>query len=324
MAKDLEGIAGLATLFDDWRAFRLDPTGQSLNLLLDTLGLGQEQTLTFVGRNAPDLATFKAWVLETAGPPDPLLVERYNAVATGASTPPAVAAWLDRIDALPPVLGPSDLDHWQREGYVILRQAITPHEAAAAADFVWQAAGADPAAPETWYGPRNDGIMIPRFQHPSLEAARRSDRVHKAFAQLWGTADLWMIIDRVSFSPPVSAERPFTTTGLHWDVSLARPIPFATQGILYLTDTPPEQGAMALVPGLHNRLDDWLEGLGEADPREIDLGDEAVRIGAGAGDLILWRQDLPHGATANLGDRPRLAQYINMYRADLRRNPVWR
>lgn len=323
LSENLEDIAGLAALFEDWKAHRLDPTRRSLNLLLDTLGIGLEQAHRFVGRTNPDLDAFKAWVLQTCGRPDPLRVQRYNAVVTGASTPAAVRDWLARIDAMPPVLDPADLQHWDREGYVILRQAISAQEAAAAADFVWSAAGADPDAPDTWYGPRNDGIMIPRFQHPSLEAARRSDRIHKAFAQLWGTPDLWMITDRVSFSPPVTQRRPFTTTGLHWDVSLARPIPFATQGILYLTDTPPEQGALALVPGLHHRLDDWLDGLDGADPRRVDLKPEAVRIGAGAGDLILWRQDLPHGATANLGDRPRLAQYVNMYPADLRRNPVW-
>ncbi len=34
---------------------------------------------------------------------------------------------------------------------------------------------------------------------------------------------------------------------------------------------------------------------------------------AGAGELIIWRKDLPHGASPNRSSRPRLAQYLNMY-----------
>ncbi len=319
----LEAVVGLDAFLQDRLDGRSPARDRSVNLMLDTLGLGLEQSMTFIGRTRPDLATFKAWVLETAGPPDPLRVQRYNALTTASPPPSAVVDWLARIEALAPVLSDNDLEHWDREGYVILRSAISLEEAEAAARFVWQEAGADPRDPETWYGPRNDGIMIQRFQHASLEAARRSERVHKAFAQLWGTVDLWMIIDRVSFNPPITPERPFRTTPLHWDASLIRPIPFATQGILYLTDTPPEQGALQLVPGFHHELDGWLDGLDGINPRNVDLSARTRRIGAGAGDLIIWRQDLPHGASPNTGAQPRLAQYVNMYRADLRRNPVW-
>ena len=34
---------------------------------------------------------------------------------------------------------------------------------------------------------------------------------------------------------------------------------------------------------------------------------------ASAGDLVIWRQEIPHGASANTSDRPRLAQYVTMY-----------
>jgi ectoine hydroxylase-related dioxygenase (phytanoyl-CoA dioxygenase family) len=111
---------------------------------------------------------------------------------------------------------------------------------------------------------------------------------------------------------------------MHWDTSLARPITFFTQGILYLTDTTADQGALRLVPGFHHRIDTWLDDLGDTDPRMIDLEADARCIGAGAGDLIIWRCELPHGPAPNLADRPRLAQYINMYPANLTTNPEWR
>jgi ectoine hydroxylase-related dioxygenase (phytanoyl-CoA dioxygenase family) len=47
-------------------------------------------------------------------------------------------------------------------------------------------------------------------------------------------------------------------------------------------------------------------------------------VPADAGDLVIWRLDLPHGASPNTADRPRLAQYLNMYPASWRANPVWR
>ena len=33
----------------------------------------------------------------------------------------------------------------------------------------------------------------------------------------------------------------------------------------------------------------------------------------GAGDLIIWRHEIPHGASPNRHDRPRLAHYVNHY-----------
>lgn len=99
-----------------------------------------------------------------------------------------------------------------------------------------------------------------------------------------------------------------------------------TQGILYLTDTPPEQGALALVPGFHRRLPDWLKSLPPGtNPREQDFAALGARpIGGRAGDLLIWHQGLPHGPTPNLGTQPRLVHYINMYPARIEEPAEWR
>lgn len=293
-------------------------------LLLDALGLGLEQTLRFISSERPDFEGFRRWILATAGTPDRLTIARYHAALDGAPPPPAIAARLAGIDAMPDVLDADALAHWEAQGYVILRGAITPEAAEAAAALLWETVGADPSDPATWYGPRNNGLMVQLFQHPALEAARCSARVHKAFAQLWGTSDLWPRIDRMSFNAPVHARRSFAAPRLHWDASLVPPIPFATQAILYLTDTAADQGAFELVPGFHHELAEWLESLGDADPRTVDLSSRAVRVAAGAGDLIIWRHDLPHGATPNTATKPRLAQYVNFYSAKMGVQPKWR
>ncbi|WP_447724687.1 phytanoyl-CoA dioxygenase family protein [Sphingomonas koreensis] len=325
-AIDFTHIRGFEDLWKQltFRAPRQVPQNQTERMLLDTLGLGLEQAIQYLGRERPELSVFEEWVLETAGTPDPQTIARYHARLDGAPLPENVQGRIEAIDAAAPVLDADDLAHWDREGWVVLRHAIDAEEAAAAEALLWQVVGGDPAAPASWYDHRGNGIMVQHFQHPALDVARTSPRIHKAFAQLWGTADLWTTVDRMSFNPPETPAYSFQGPRLHWDVSLALPVPFATQGILYLTDTAADQGALALVPGFHHRLEGWLDELGNRDPRQIDLEAEAITIPAGAGDLVIWRQDLPHGASPNRAARPRMAQYVNFYSPALTVHPAWR
>ncbi len=300
------------------------PLTMAQRVMLDALGLGLEQSLGYLSRERPDRAAFERWVLDTAGPPDPLAIARYHAWLAGDPPPEPMRRRLREIEQAPDTLDATDLAHWESRGYVVLRSALSAEEVAAAGALLWRVAGAVPDDPASWYGERTNGIMVQHFQHPALEAARRSPRIHKAFAQLWGTADLWTIVDRLSFNPPLRARETFRPPRLHWDVSLATPIPFATQGILYLADTTADQGALELVPGFHRRIEAWLESLGDQDPRQVDLSAEAITVPGGAGDLVIWRQDLPHGASPNRAACPRLAQYLNMYSPELTVHPDWR
>lgn len=290
-------------------------------LLLDTLGLGNRQVFDFLAASRPTQEEFERWVIATAGLPDPELVARYTAVveaenATGAGDP--------EVDRLPDVLSEADLAQWEHDGYVVLRHAIPREACADAAQLIWDFLDASPDDPDSWYGKGAEGIMVPVYQHPALEVARRSPRVRKAFAQLWGRSDLWVTIDQMGFNPPETGSSAFKGSDLHWDVSLARPIPFATQALVYLTDTRADQGAFRCVPGFHHRLGAWLESLDGQAPREVDLSNEAVCIPGRAGDLVIWRQDLPHGASPNRADRPRLVQYLNFYPPDLVIADRWR
>ena len=293
-------------------------------MILDVLGLGLEQAIEHLFAARPELDEFEDWVVATAGEPDPDRIARYHAWLDGVPPPESVQAWIRSIDEAEPALDADELAHWESEGWVILRNAITAAQAAAAAALLWKVAGADPGDPSTWYRTRTNGLMVQHFQGEELEAVRRSPRVHKAFAQLWGTADLWMQIDRMSFNAPVIRGKRFYAPRLHWDVSLAQPIPFATQAILYLTDTAADQGALELVPGIHNRIGAWLAGIGDAEPREVDLSAQAITIAASAGDLVIWHQGLPHGASPNHASLPRLAQYLTMYSPDMQVHPEWR
>jgi ectoine hydroxylase-related dioxygenase (phytanoyl-CoA dioxygenase family) len=163
------------------------------------------------------------------------------------------------------------------------------------------------------------------FQHPAFDAVRRAPRIHKAFAQLWGTADLWVTTDRVGFNAPEREGFMFPGPRLHWDVTVKTPFLLGTGGILYLTDTPPEQGAFTVVPGFQRWGEAWLKALPpSADPRQQDLyalGPHA--IGGRAGDLVIWHQALPHGASPNRGTRPRMVQYVNMFPTRIEEHEEW-
>ncbi|WP_066593306.1 phytanoyl-CoA dioxygenase family protein [Sphingomonas pruni] len=309
----IRGLRGLWAL-----ATRLDSPGEArpvpIRTLLDMLGLGLEQTMSMLGRERPDWPTFLAWIEATVGAPDPARLARYTAWYDGAEPPAEERARQAAVMAVPPVFDADDLARWDRDGVVVLREAITRDEAAAIADHLWSILAADPGDPSTWYGPRTNGIMIQHFQHPAMEVPRRSERMAKGFAELYGHADLIVSTDRLSFNPPIGSGFTFPGPHLHWDGNLTPPIAFETQAILYLTDTAADQGALQVVPGFHHRLaDGWIASLNGADPRTVDLSAEAVTVPAGAGDLVIWRHEIPHGASANRSDRPRLAQYVNHY-----------
>jgi phytanoyl-CoA dioxygenase PhyH len=292
-------------------------------IALNTLGISTEE-LREVLPGFEALDDLVAWSDARAGGLDLEALDRFEAVAAGAPAPAGVRRRIEALEAAPPVLDQGALRFFDENGYVVVPAVITPDEVKALADVVWASVGADPDDPATWRL-TDHGIMVQLFQHPALTPARTSPRLLKAFAQVWGTADLWTSLDRVSFNPPVRPGVEFPGPRLHWDISLVPPVIFQVQGMIYLTDTTAEQGAFEAVPGFHKRIDAWLESLGaDVDPRRVDLSAQARRIAANAGDLIIWRSALPHGASPNTGDRPRLAQYVTQYPASLRPAERWR
>src|ERR1700688_5271 len=236
------------------------------HLVIHASGLGLEQTAKFLGEQAPSFEEFERWIVATTGGVAPQRVARINAAVVGDAIPHETARWLAAVVASEPVLDAADLACWHEHGYVVLHDAVTPATREAAALALWRHLDADPDDPETWYRPNDHGIMVQYFQHPAFEAMRRAPRIHKAFAQLWGTADLWVTTDRVGFNAPERDGFMFRGPHLHWDVSVKTPFLLGTGGILYLTDTPPEQGAFTVVPGFQRWGEAWLKAL----PRGAD------------------------------------------------------
>ena len=291
--------------------------------LLSALGLGLEQTMTQLYTASDSFEAFESWVLERNHGAVPVEnIERFNTLVASLETSNATPETPGEN-----VLTDADLTHWDEHGYVVVRDAVSKEDCAAAAAAVWEYLQMDRDDASTWYRAHDgkQGIMVQLFQNAALEKNRQSERIRRAYEQLWGRSDLWVSTDRAGFNPPETPTWRFPGPRLHWDVSLKQPIPFGTQGILYLTDTLPEQGALTLVPGFHRRVGNWLAELPDSvKPREADLYSlGAVAIGGHAGDFIIWHQALPHGSSANRTTKPRIVQYINWQPAEPQTEVEW-
>ena len=308
-------VVGLKRYWTRKSAFRIGtsphpPTGEDLRaerVLLAGLRLGVRETADFLMSGAPTFEEFEAWVLaKNGGALDPARVERLNGALRGD-----VMFALESILA-EPVLSPADLAFWDEHGYVVVKCAVNAHACRAAVEAILDYAGMSLGVPGSWYKP---GLWIPLAHHDALWANRNSPRIHTAFAQIWGRRDLWINVDVCGVNPPLRPGYTFQGTPLHWDMTLAPPLRFGTQAMLYLTDTPAGHGAFRCVPGFHRRLETWLRKLpAGADPRALAPRElESIPIAGEAGDLIVWHQALPHGASPNRGAAPRVVQYLDMF-----------
>ncbi|WP_445386622.1 phytanoyl-CoA dioxygenase family protein [Robiginitalea sp. IMCC44478] len=227
------------------------------------------------------------------------------------------------------VLSEEDWQFWQREGYVIIREAVPPEQAAQTAAFLWEFEEKDPDDPNTWYTPPRAEMqmkelagtgMVEVYNHQLLWENRQTSRVYNAFVDIWGTEKLWVTIDRANLNFP---NRPgFEQKGfIHWDYD-PETRPQNVQGVLALADQTDEQmGGFQCIPWLYRNYDQWKQ----TQPKDRDrfqpdisgLEDKIVKVKLRKGDLLIFNSLLAHGIRPNLSkDKVRLAQYISMMPAE--------
>lgn len=326
------GDTGIMHLFRFWYKARLKkdnllPQDALLNewnldnAMLNALGLGLEQTIVYMFNNNDSFQEFEKWVSGTVA-----INEVKERIASFNEFILQQQVSLP-ASAVENIFSSEDLAFWEKNGYVILKNAIPAEDCRTTVKLICDHLELDPEDPSTWYKPHADrqGIMLQLFQHSLLEKNRTSVRIRKAFEQLWGRTDLIAITDRVGFNPPETADWKFPGPRMHWDVSLALPIPFGLQGILYLTDTASDQGAFSLVPEFHHKIENWLQNLpAGTDPRMEDIeGLGILPVSGNEGDLIIWHHALPHGSSANHSRIPRYVQYINFVPMNMEHHEKW-
>ncbi|WPO78823.1 phytanoyl-CoA dioxygenase family protein [Flavobacterium sp. KACC 22761] len=268
------------------------------------LGIGMEDALQFLHSEKPDFESFKAWIYS----------RKQDAVA-------------ETDDLTENVLSEEDIKFWNQNGYIVVKNAISKEACENTQKAIWEYLKMDPENQESWYNRHENqkGLMLNFSNHETLNQNRFSPRVKKAYEQLYKTSKIYKTIDKVSFNPPETENFNFLGSPLHWDMSLKKPLTFGLQGLLYLTDCGPNDGAFHCVPGFHNQIDQWLDELEPYEnPREKALQTlQPKPITGQAGDFIIWNQALPHCATPNKGKKPRMVQYLTYLPDDYNTAGEW-
>jgi hypothetical protein len=289
--------------------------------MLATLGLGIEQTLKHIYTIDESFETFENWVLEVNNQVlSKTKVEEFNQSVL-------LNELNVSIEEIENVLTPSDINFWNENGYIIIPNAISQQDCIDTIDAICQCVDINKNDSSTWYKdhPLKQGIMVQLFQHATLEKNKKNKKIKSAYQQLWQRQDVYVNMDKVGFNPPENSDWKFPASSLHWDVSLKMPIPFGTQGILYLCDTLPNQGAFTVVPGFHNKIEEWLGSLpAGSNAREQNLNLlNPIPIAANAGDFIIWHHALPHSSSPNTSTLPRFVQYMNYAPLNVEVNNEW-
>ncbi|MFZ6772748.1 phytanoyl-CoA dioxygenase family protein [Undibacterium sp. SXout7W] len=265
-------------------------------------------TLRFLLQERPTLEEFHDWIAYTSA--------QYQVTEDKSD-----------IDNNRYLLSAEEIAFWQENGYLVLHNVIDAAACTASCNAIWQYIGATLQETSSWYQPQciQHGLMLPLYNHPQLNSNRASQRIRAAYAQLYGSEALYKTIDHVSFNPPETPYFSFRGSTLHWDFSIAQPIPERYQGLLYLTDCASSDGAFHCVPGFHHQIADWLRQFKPGDNiRQIAAETLATRAVPGnAGDFIIWHQALPHCATPNHGQTPRMVQYLTYIPTNHVEHSIW-
>lgn len=267
---------------NDWNVFQ--------NTLFEH-GIGMEETLHFLYFNQPSAQDFQDWIDKNK-----TIYHQEN------------------IAHFPDVLNEEDLNFWKENGYVVVKNAIPMEDCVKTQNAILNYLEASLEDSCSWYknNEAKEGLMVLFTKHPTLEKNRASLKIQKAYQQLYETDKIYRVIDKVSFNPPENNSFRFMGSALHWDVSLRLPIPFKLQGLLYLTDVKENSGAFHCVAGFHHQIENWLKNLPQnINPREMAVKElKPIPILGNAGDFVIWHQALPHCATPNTSDLPRIVQYL--------------
>lgn len=270
---------------------------------LFAMGIGMEAALHFLYNHQPNKESFYLWLQQNSS--------EENNIDTN----------------IPDVLSPDDLHFWETNGYIVLKNVIPRTDCEESCKVIMDFIDASPTEPESWYkiNEEKKGMMLTLYNNPVLQENRKSAKIKKAYEQIYNTKSIYKVIDKTSFNPPETDNYTFAGSALHWDVSLHLPIPLGLQGLLYLSDCGPHEGAFHCVPGFHHSITEWLSALAkDVEPREIaPLQLKPVPIPGNAGDFVIWHQALPHCATPNKGKTPRIVQYFTYLPEGYKSSQIW-
>ena len=264
--------------------------------------------------------------------------DRYRPAAAAANTPGNPSLTFAHSEQLRDirkklplrVLTPEDFAHWQRYGYVIVRQAVPAAQVERTVDFLWEFQELDRHDPASWdqaerrsheMAELNGSGMVEVYQNQHLWDNRQNQRVYDAFVDIWDREDLWVSLDRANLNTPNRGARQFTGF-IHWDSDTTLdPLPVNVQGVLALSDTSEETGGFQCIPELFEHFAAWRatapRGRNAYRPDLQSVPWPVRFVPMRAGDLLIFNSLLAHGIRPNTSaDQVRLAQYVAFVPAD--------
>ncbi len=210
-----------------------------------------------------------------------------------------------------------DVEHLSEQGYVVVEGVVPEAQTKAVVELLCNYLDVPPDRSVPGFKRRAGEVrngIVPLHQHQALWDTRQSPLVHEAFARVYANRKLWVTVDRASYKPKLSARagaKPGDPNALHVDQPVLKTSKFSVQGVLYLTDTPADQGAWECVPAMYREI---KAGTRTSFDRNTSFdGYEVLRVPARAGSLVIWDGRTPHSSGHNWRDVPRFAQYISMH-----------
>jgi len=218
-----------------------------------------------------------------------------------------------------PVLTPSDLDDFARDGFVRVSGAIEPEVAARCAAAVFDALPEQPDDPASWSSP----VVRPTVHSLDMVEAARSARLVGAIHELVGPDAVLPATVGASLVVRFPVEGDPGDDGWHLDGSFAGPdggywVDRRSRGrllvlLVLLTDTGEQDAPTRMRAGSHHLMPDALAPYGDEGvnvmelrlPPEVD--ELPVRLATGAaGDVYLCHPFLVHAAQRHRGTTPRV------------------
>jgi hypothetical protein len=276
---------------------------------LTIYGVGKLELYQFLYSSCESPADFLTWLRQLKG-------EEWMAQADLM-----FAQWssgqLAAADTIVPytLLNPQQLEQWETQGYLRVSGLVPDTLCDAVKQFICDHQQIDLTDTSTWYPNASDwhGLMLQVYQHPTIEAIRMHPQVKQLFAELYQTQNILPNTDKVSYNPPETEQWRFRHNHLHWDIDMDQPAAYYIQGLIYLDDVPENRGPLRLVPGFHQRFDEYVQQFETSHQAQHSIRDlpEAIAVPGRKGDVVVWLQTLPHAASANHSELPRFVQYLS-------------
>jgi ectoine hydroxylase-related dioxygenase (phytanoyl-CoA dioxygenase family) len=211
------------------------------------------------------------------------------------------------------------IDAFERDGFVIVREAFDRDVAAAGRDYMWRTIGLSADRPAEW---RERFIHVQQVFSDGPFPSLMNRRITGAYDQLLG-GDRWRFREAYGWWPVLFpghlAGAPPADLGWHVDgMHKARRIDSPEQGLVTLflfSDVAVGDGGTALRPGSHHTVARVLAAAGPSGVAAGALAQRLPRLGrepvveltGSAGDLALLHPLLIHAVNANRGSSVRFA-----------------